>query len=82
MLSPSAPFYVVTIGRMYLRYPDSTIICQHLASAARFDTIDDARRKRDEMADARRKQDALRKPRKSERGKPLGIHCIHIKEVT
>ncbi len=70
MLDPRDPFYVVTIGRSYMRYePEHHIIGQSLQHARKFETIEEARPARDYIRVA------------IPNGKKVGIQRVHIQAV-
>lgn len=69
MIDPNTTFYVVTVGRSFLRYTDLLIIGQHLEGACRFDTLEEAVAARDFV----RAHDFKRKP--------VGIQKVSIETV-
>ena len=71
MIDPQPPFYVITLGWRYVRYPNIAIVCNNLPQAEKYDTVDEARAARNTLIQ--------RLPEKNK--KPIRILRIAVKAV-
>jgi len=73
MLDPSPPFYVVTVGRQYLRLTETLIVGAQLQHARQFETLEAAQKAKAYVIEALSGG--------SQRKKPVGIQRITIEDA-
>lgn len=76
MIDPGSDFYVVTIGRRFVRILDCCIVCRSLDQAQRYESSREAR------AAARELAGMLPKGRRASWDKPIGIQRVRVDAVT
>lgn len=67
MIDPGSDFYVVTIGRRYVRYAEVCIVCRQVEHAERYDSA----------REAHKAARALRRMLKDEK-KPIAVQRVRI----